>query len=157
MNQKPKSRMRRWIIALVVLVVVAGGAYFAATRMGFVSQTSASGGTPKAADLPTVASWLRYADATRRIVAENYAHLEGEARLNAAIEENVLVQLEHLMTLPSVAPALRRGELRLHGWVYRFETGDVLTYSPEENRYIEVEEELLPAIRPVRTSRLDPP
>ena len=26
MNPKPKSRMRRWIIALVVVVVVAGGA-----------------------------------------------------------------------------------------------------------------------------------
>ena len=55
MNQKPKSRMRRWIIALVVVAVVAAGAYFAATRMGLLSQTSATSGPPKAADLPTVA------------------------------------------------------------------------------------------------------
>lgn len=55
MNRKPKSHMRRWTIALVVVAVVAGGAYFAVTRMGLLSQASAAGGPPKAADLPTVA------------------------------------------------------------------------------------------------------
>lgn len=99
------------------------------------------------ADLPTVSAWLTYADATRRIMQENYSHLEGDDLLNAAIQENVLVQLEHLMTLPSVAPALMRGELKLHGWVYRFETGSVLTYSPESNSFSEVGNELLPAVR----------
>lgn len=99
------------------------------------------------ADLPTVSSWLTYADATTRIIKENYGHLEGAARLDAAIQENVLVQLEHLMTLPSVAPALMRGDLKLHGWVYRFETGSVLTYSSESDSFVEVGEELLPAVR----------
>ncbi len=55
MHQKPKSRLRRWIIVLVGLAVVAGGAYFAATRLGLLSQASATGSSPQAADLPTVA------------------------------------------------------------------------------------------------------
>lgn len=108
------------------------------------------------ADLPSVATWLRHADATRRIIEENYPHLEGEARLDKAIEENVLVQLEHLMTLPSVAPRLMRGELNLHGWVYRFETGEVSAYDPEANGFIEVEEAHLPSIRPVHRTESIP-
>ena len=104
-------------------------------------------------ELPAVASWLRHADATRRIVVENYGHLQGDALLNAAIEENVLVQLEHLMTLPSVAPRLMRGELNLHGWVYRFETGEVRAYNPEAHRFDAVEDVRMPSIQPVRSSR----
>lgn len=103
-------------------------------------------------DLPSVAHWLRNADATRRIIEENYPHLDGDQKLDRAIEENVLVQLEHLMTLPSVAPRLMRGELNLHGWVYRFETGDVSAYDPEANRFVELEEAHLPSIRPVHST-----
>jgi len=99
--------------------------------------------------LPAVADWLRYADATRQIVQENYGHLQGEALLDTAIQENVLVQLEHLMTLPSVAPRLMKGSLNLHGWVYRFETADVLAYDPEAGHFTAVEQAHLPSIRPV--------
>ena len=39
---------------------------------------------------------------------------------------NVLAQLDHLRTHPSVAAAEQRGALELHGWIYRFEKGEVL-------------------------------
>jgi len=100
-------------------------------------------------ELPAVADWLRHADATQQIIQENYSHLQGEELLNAAIQENVLVQLEHLMTLPSVAPRLMRETLNLHGWVYRFETADVLAYDPEIGQFVAVEQAHLPSIRPV--------
>src|SRR5688572_13602836 len=77
------------------------------------------------AHLPLVTAWLSHAEATRRIVVEHYRHLEGSALLTAAVEENVLVQLENLRTHPAVESALARGELSLHGWVYKFETGEV--------------------------------
>lgn len=80
------------------------------------------------ADLPAVASWLSNAETTRRIVRDNYGDLTGELLVTATIEENVLVQLEHLRTLPSVASRLVRGDLHLHGWVYRIETGEVFAY-----------------------------
>src|SRR5215213_6743541 len=54
MNTKPKSRIRRWIVALVVLAVVAVGGYFAATRLGLLSRTPATAVGSRAADLPTV-------------------------------------------------------------------------------------------------------
>ena len=86
--------------------------------------------------LPAVRSWLGHAESTRRIIAENYAHLEDdEARLKATIQENVLVQLEQLRTQPAVAAALARGAVRLHGWVYKFETGEVFGYNPSEGQF----------------------
>ena len=39
MNTKPKSRIRRWMMVLVVLAIVAVGGYFAVTRLGLLSQT----------------------------------------------------------------------------------------------------------------------
>ncbi|MEW4566307.1 carbonic anhydrase [Tautonia sp. JC769] len=106
--------------------------------------------------LPSVVKWLQYADSTRQIMAENYGHLEGKERLDKAIEINVLVQLEHLTTLPSVAPRLMRGELDLHGWVYRFESGDLSAYDPEANCFVDVEKAHLPSIRPVHSTPTAP-
>jgi carbonic anhydrase len=90
--------------------------------------------------LPAVTSWLQYAEATRHIIQQNYAHLTGNALLTAAIEENVLVQLEHLRSLPSVAARLEKGDLHLHGWVYKIETGEVFGYDVEAGQFIPIAE-----------------
>jgi carbonic anhydrase len=54
----------------------------------------------------------------------------------AAIEENVLVQIEHLQTLPAVAARRARGAIHLHAWVYQFETGDVFAYDPRREQFV---------------------
>ena len=81
--------------------------------------------------MPLVYDWLKYAESTRRVIKENYKDCEGEALLNAAIEENVLTQIENLRTYPVVHSKLYRGELNLHAWVYKIETGGVFVYSAE--------------------------
>ncbi len=88
--------------------------------------------------LPAVAEWLRHADATRRILLDNYTHMEGEHLLTAAVEENVLVQLENIRTLPSVASRMVRGDLHVHGWVYEIATGEVFAYDPEVGQFVPV-------------------
>ena len=99
-------------------------------------------------DLPAVRAWLSYADATQRIMRENYTHIaDDEARLTATVEENVLVQLEHLRTHPSVAAALARKQLNLHAWVYKFETGQVFAYRPDLEQYIPLEGPVVPLLR----------
>jgi carbonic anhydrase len=92
------------------------------------------------AKLPAVRSWLSHAESTHRIIEENYSHItDAAARLTATVEENVLVQLEHLRTHPTVAAALDRKALNLHGWVYKFETGQVFGYQPQEDQFISIE------------------
>ncbi len=89
--------------------------------------------------LPAVRSWLGHAESTHRIIEENYSHItDAAARLTATVEENVLVQLEHLRTHPTVAAALGRKSLNLHGWVYKFETGQVFGYHPEFGQFVPV-------------------
>jgi len=86
--------------------------------------------------LPAVDRWLQFAEATRRILDENYSHVTDETQLfHAAIEENVLVQLENLRTHPSVAAGVARGQLKLHAWVYELETGLVQVYDPVDHQF----------------------
>ena len=90
------------------------------------------------ASLPAVSAWLAHAEKTRRIVEDIYGHLDGDPLVTATVEENVLVQLENLRTLPAVAARLVRGDLHLHGWVYKIETGDVFAYDLSSGQFIPV-------------------
>ncbi|MFO0756597.1 MAG: carbonic anhydrase [Byssovorax sp.] len=87
-------------------------------------------------DSPSMKSFLGHADATRRIIEENYRHLEGYARLTATVEENVLTQIEHLRTHPAVRARLSRGALSLHGWVYKLETGETFQYDAGQVAFV---------------------
>jgi carbonic anhydrase len=89
-------------------------------------------------DLPAVAHWLSHAETTRRIIKENYSGLDDAARLGAAVEENVLVQLENLRTHPTVAARLAKGDLHLHGWVYKIATGEVFDYDPVSGQFVQL-------------------
>jgi carbonic anhydrase len=53
----------------------------------------------------------------------------------ATVEENVLVQLENLRTHPCVLAAMSRRELKVHGWVYKFEAGQVFAYDPKGHQF----------------------
>ena len=75
--------------------------------------------------MPTVASWLRNAEAARSVVEATQPGLQGADKVAALIVQNVRTQLGHLRTHPAVAARLATQQLTLHGWVYDIETGDV--------------------------------
>lgn len=85
--------------------------------------------------MPAVRAWLTHAEATRRVMQENYSHLEGEALLTATIEENILAQIENLRTHPSVRARLSKGTLALYAWVYKIETGEVFQFEHERGQF----------------------
>lgn len=91
-----------------------------------------------ASDLPALRDWLLQVEATRRILKETCANLSGEALLTAAIQENVRVQLSHLRTHPLIAVKLRRGAVRLHGWVYSIATGDISIFDEKQEQFVDV-------------------
>ncbi len=97
---------------------------------------AAIGDPAQLADMPATRGWLTHAEATRRIIREKYQHLHGQALLTACVEENVLVQLENLRTHPVVAAGLAAKTLTLHGWVYKFETGEVFAFDPDEGQFL---------------------
>ena len=92
---------------------------------------------------PAMSAWLDHAETTRRIVRKYHSHLHGEELVRATVEENVVVQLGNLRSLPSVASHLMKGNLELHGWVYEFETGEVFAYDASRRKFAPLAEQLL--------------
>lgn len=86
--------------------------------------------------MPLVYNWLKHAEATRRLVLDNYTHLEGEDLLNITIAENILNQLDNLQTYPIVRSKLHQGKLSLHGWIYSIETGLILAYDGISHEFL---------------------
>jgi Carbonic anhydrase len=91
-------------------------------------------------NMPAVKDWLEHAAATRRIAFENYKHLSTEELWNVAIQENVLMQIENLRTHPSVAAKLSRGQLNLHAWIYKIQTGEVFSYRVADGQFLPITE-----------------
>jgi carbonic anhydrase len=78
------------------------------------------------AGLPHVERWLSQAQEVWQELAEQSLLADGDDDILAiASKANVRVQLRHLRTYPAIAAAESRGSLRLHGYFYRFETGEV--------------------------------
>jgi carbonic anhydrase len=76
--------------------------------------------------MPTVKSWLKNAHAALSVASSLAEHDEKPSVLMRRVtEENVLLQLQHLRTHPSVAGAMARGELTISGWVYDIGKGEV--------------------------------
>jgi len=89
-----------------------------------------------AGEMPLVYDWLKHAEATRRLIKENYGAYEGEELLEATTAENVLTQLENLRTYPVVHSRLFQGKLKLYAWMYHLEAGEVLMYDPERHAFV---------------------
>ncbi len=88
--------------------------------------------------MPMMAEWLKYASGTRQILDDVYVNASVAERIDIAVQENVLVQLENLRTHPSVAAGLAAGKLNLHGWVYQIGTGEVFAYYPELGQFLPI-------------------
>jgi len=86
-------------------------------------------------DLPHVKEWLGHCRAASAVVKERHGELSCN-HLPELTEENVLLQLQHLRTHPAVAAKLATGQVRLHGWVYHIESGEILCYQETENAFI---------------------
>ena len=88
--------------------------------------------------LPFVSEWLAESGRIPRLIEERYGHLEGDARLTAAAEENVLLQLENLRAIDFIARRLDAGTLEMSGWVFKIATGQVFDYDPTVGQFLPV-------------------
>lgn len=90
--------------------------------------------------MPTVTSWLTNARAALT-VAETLHNKQEWRRdmLTLLTEENVLLQLQHLKTHPSVAGAMAQGELTVSGWIYDIGSGKVSIVEDGQRQFVPVE------------------
>jgi carbonic anhydrase len=106
--------------------------------------------------LPFVSRWLAASSSIPRLIEERYGHLDGEAQMAAAVQENVLVQLENLRSFDFVARRLDAGTLNMSGWVFKIATGEVFDYDPITAQFLQLAAGD-DAQRPALTSRPPPP
>jgi carbonic anhydrase len=86
--------------------------------------------------LPFVSRWLGESSRIPSLIAERYGHLEGEERMTAAVQENVLVQLENLRSFEFVTRRLDAGTLKMSGWVFKIASGEVFDYHPVSGQFL---------------------
>jgi carbonic anhydrase len=99
-------------------------------------------------EMPTVASWLRHADAARRVVQKTMPDVAEEDKLSKLTEQNVVAQIRNLMTHPSVISHLMSGDLNLYGWVYDIHNGTVRGYDGATNRFVTIDGVHMPVAQP---------
>lgn len=81
----------------------------------------------KGGDLPHVDNWVKNgADLLNRFPRQE---------TQFAYRQNVVLQLEHLLTYPFVAEAIAKKKLTLHGWLFDINNGDLLRCDPETKSF----------------------
>ena len=90
-------------------------------------------------DMQAVQKWVGFARQAKRRIGKEHTH-EFDSHLREAVAENVKLQLEHLATYPCIEQKLKSGQIRLHGWVYEIENGDVLEYNEPDQRWLSLTE-----------------
>lgn len=93
------------------------------------------------AGMPSVASWLQHSDAAQKVVEHAYDGLGEAEKVRAISLENVVAQIAHLRTHPSVAAGIARGEIALHGWFVDIHAGQVLGLDGTTNRFVVLNED----------------
>jgi carbonic anhydrase len=78
----------------------------------------------KVKGLRAVSAWIRHADRVSAVANELHGNLDDRRFLNHLIEENVIAQLDHLITYPCVAAKLRSGNLFVHGMIFDIPKGE---------------------------------
>jgi carbonic anhydrase len=86
--------------------------------------------------MPTVKAWLRNAHAALSVAdAVRGPEMTEAELLQLLAEKNVLLQMQHVRTHPSVAGAMARGELTISGWYYDIAKGEVLVCDGDDGRF----------------------
>jgi carbonic anhydrase len=87
--------------------------------------------------VPIVRKWLHHAEAALSVTEAIHGELDNHDLLERLIEHNVVLQLNHLRTHPSVAGRLAMGTLAVYGWVYEIGTGHVRIYDEPKRRFFQ--------------------
>jgi carbonic anhydrase len=86
--------------------------------------------------MPTVKAWLRHAEVAKTMVHDNCNCADENETMHILTDENVIAQLQHLRTHPSVASRMANGHLFIHGWVYDIETSAIKAYDADQGCFL---------------------
>lgn len=92
-------------------------------------------------ELPETAAWLQHSSIlVKHLEIRHPEAIDPSSKLKHLTQDNVLLQIEHLKEHPSVRKRLAEGTLKIHGWYYEIDTGEVHIYNAEKGRFISFEQ-----------------
>lgn len=89
--------------------------------------------------LPHVSNWLGNCSAALAKIKARHGEVKPDM-LKELTEENIILQMKHLETHPSVSAKLATGDIELHGWVYNIGEGTVSCYDRDTGKFVSVED-----------------
>lgn len=85
--------------------------------------------------MPGVQKWMSHGFAARDRMLREFGGANEDEQLRHMTEFNVLGQIEHLKTHPSVRSRLLRGEIEIRGWVYDIGSGSIRQHNPASEEF----------------------
>ncbi len=82
---------------------------------------------------PSLARWIKFAREAQTRVDQHRA--DPSKRHRAIVEQNVLLQLQHAGTYPSIHKAVKENRLVLHGWLFDLQALQVLSYNFQTKQF----------------------
>lgn len=89
---------------------------------------------------PHLRSWLKYAEQSLKKVRNGFVIDPSLSEPNQISQVNVLEQMEHILSYPSVQDRLEKKQLRVHGWWFDIAQADVYCYEPSLQRFVLIDE-----------------
>lgn len=80
-------------------------------------------------DLPATTKWLELSEKVLLQVNEQLPNGSSQEKEWLAEQINIVEQMKHLLTYPYVKEKYEKNELKIYGWYYIIETGDVYAYN----------------------------
>jgi carbonic anhydrase len=85
--------------------------------------------------IPAVSRWLSFGRDALALLDNEFKQTSDAERITRLTKLNVLSQMKHLETHPSVIERLRCNDLTIQGWVYEIHTGRVEAFNAQTGEF----------------------
>lgn len=89
---------------------------------------------------PHLRSWLRHGDAAMERLRAGVVLDPALLEHNQLSQLNVLLQMEHIQSYPTIRKRIEDGKLSVHGWWFDIAHADVYAYEDELKRFVLIDE-----------------
>lgn len=87
-------------------------------------------------NLQILKNWLKLGDRTKQLTLAGTSSNTPPEELYAIAERvSVVIQLENLMTYPFVKKRVEEGKLKIHGWYFKIEEGDLYYFNNQKYQF----------------------
>lgn len=83
-----------------------------------------------------IKTWLQLGQKAKLRTLKNKKFNTQEEMYRATERNSIRHQLDNLLTYPDVVRKLKNGELRIHGWYYNIQTGEIEYYEKESDSFL---------------------